>query len=277
MVVEEEASVNLGIFETVFERATLAERFEAVANAGFSSVQFHYASAGLCSRPTTIPQEVVTSVREAADAAGIRVAAVSGTYNMVHPDPEVRAHGLSSLEAVAATCEALGASIVTLCTGTRSTKSQWTFHPANGEADAWNDLVVSMRSALDIADRHGLTFAFEPEPANVASDATRARALLDTMAHPRLEIILDPANIIASDRSRPPVDVLNEAFDLLGHRIVLAHAKDLGEGGEFRAAGTGVVPWTHYRALLDGIGYGGDVIFHSLTEADVALAATLLA
>jgi sugar phosphate isomerase/epimerase len=269
--------VNLGIFETVFERASLAERFAAVAAAGFSSVQFHYASAGLESRPTVIPLGVIETVRWAADAAGIRIAAVSGTYNMVHPDPEMRAHGLASLEAVAASCEALGASIVTLCTGTRSTQSQWTFHPANKEADAWDDLVASMRSALEIADRHGLTFAIEPEPANVSRDATRARELLDTMDHPRLGIILDPANIIASDRSRPPADVLNEAFDLLGHRIVLAHAKDLGEGGEFRAAGTGVVPWKRYRSLLDGIGYNGDVIFHSLTEADVPLAATLLA
>ena len=269
--------VNLGIFETVFERNTLAERFVAVASAGFSSVQFHYASAGLDSRPTSIPVEVITSVKRAADAAGIRIAAVSGTYNMVHPDPQVRAHGLTSLEAVAASAEALGTSIVTLCTGTRSTKSQWTFHPDNGNAEAWSDLVASMGLALEIADRHGLTFAIEPEPANVARDAARARELLDTMAHPRLGIILDPANIIASDRSRPPVDVLSEAFDLLGHDIVLAHAKDLGEGGEFRPAGTGVVPWDHYKSLLGGIGYTGDVIFHSLAETDVPLAATLLA
>ncbi len=268
--------MNLGIFETVFERDTFAERFEAVAYAGFSSVQFHYASAGLDSRPTAIPTDVVERVRGAADAAGIRVAAVSGTYNMVHPDPEVRAHGHASLEVVAASCEALGTSIVTLCTGTRSTKSQWTYHHDNARADAWSDLVVSMHSALEIADRYQLTFAIEPEPANVARDATRARELLDTMAHPRLGIILDPANIIASDPDRAPDVVLAEAFDLLGDRIVLAHAKDLSDTGAFCAAGTGIVPWKRYRQLLDGIGYNGDVIFHSLTEADVPLATTLL-
>jgi len=37
------------------------------------------------------------------------------------------------------------------------------------------------------------------------------------------------------------------------------------------------VPWKRYRELLDGIGYNGDVIFHSLIEADVPLATTLLA
>ncbi len=268
--------MNLGIFETVFERSTLAERFAAVATAGFSSVQFHYASAGLDSRPVSIPADVAQHVKAAADAAGIRIAAVSGTFNMIHPDPHVRAHGMASLEAVAASCEALATSIVTLSTGTRSTASQWTFHPVNARADAWSDLLGTMRAALEIADRHQLTFALEPEPANVARDATRARDLLDAMSHPRLGIILDPANIIASDRDRPAEDVLSEAFDLLGDRIVLAHAKDLSDSGKFVPAGTGIVPWKRYRALLEGIGFDGDVIFHSLTEADVPLAATSL-
>lgn len=270
-------SMNLGTFETVFDRPTLSGRFEAVAAAGFSSVQFHYASAGLDSRPVAIPQDIVKWVKGTADAAGIRIAAVSGTYNMVHPDLTVRNHGLASLEAVAASCSALGTSIVTLCTGTRSMKSQWTFHPGNARDDAWSDLVVSMRSALDIADRHGLTFAFEPEPANVARDASRARELLDALAHPRLGIILDPANIIASDRDRSPERVLSDAFDLLGGSVVLAHAKDLDETGNFSPAGTGAVPWKRYRSLLQEIAYDGDVIFHSLTEADVPLATTLLA
>lgn len=268
--------MRIGTFETVFDRPTLRQRFEAVASAGFSSVQFHYAAGGLESRPTSIADRVVQDVRQDAGDAGIRIAAVSGTFNMIHPDLAVRQHGLASLDAVAASAGGLGTSTVTLCTGTRSTKSQWTYHPDNAGVEAWDDLVKTLASALEVADRTNVTLAFEPEPANVASDAPTARRLLDTLDHPRLKIILDPANIIASDRERAPEYVLSEAFDLLGDSIVLAHAKDLTESGAFCAAGTGVVPWGLYRSLLEGIGYNGDVIFHSLAEADVPAARSLL-
>lgn len=233
--------MKFGIFETVFDRSTLREQFCAVAGAGFSSVQFHYTSAGLEARPTTIEDQVVEQVRRDADEAGIRIAAVSGTFNMIHRDLAVREHGLASLEAIAASCEALGTSIVTLCTGTRSTVSQWTSHPDN-----------------------------------VARNAEAARRLLDEMEHPRLKVILDPGNVIASNRERTPDRTLSDAFELLGESIVLAHAKDLSAAGEFCPAGTGVVPWTLYRSLLKGVGFEGDVIFHSLAEEDVPGVRSLL-
>jgi sugar phosphate isomerase/epimerase len=52
----------------------------------------------------------------------------------------------------------------------------------------------------------------------------------------------------------------------------MAHAKDLSGNDEFCAAGSGIVPWPEYWQLLDGIDYDGDVIFHTLTEADVPAA-----
>lgn len=268
--------MHIGIFETVFERPTLREQFGAVATAGFSSIQFDYASTGLESNPATIPQATVEGVKRNADDASIRIAAVSGAFNMIHPDLTVREQGLASLEAISATCRTLGTSIVTLCTGTRSTKSQWTHHPDNMLSDAWNDLLRSMHEALEIADRHQVTLAFEPEPANVARNAEVAKQLLDALDHPRLKIVLDPANIIASERERAPEDVLAEAFDLLGDSIVLGHAKDLSSAGNFCPAGMGIVPWRFYRLLLEGMGFKGDVILHSLAEENVPLARSLL-
>ena len=109
----------------------------------------------------------------------------------------------------------------------------------------------------------------EPEPANIASGAGKARRLLDEAGSDRLKIVLDRANIVLSDRTRSPEVVLEESFDLLGPDIVFAHAKDLTEDGRFCAAGKGIVPWPRYWDLLERIGYEGDVIYHSLTEADV--------
>lgn len=268
--------MRLGIFEAVFERPTLREMFDAVRSAGFSSVQFDFVSAGIGSQPSSVPQQVAQRVRDDAEHADIRIASVSGTFNMIHPDHMVRQSGLTSLEAIASTCSTLGSDIVTLCTGTRDTRSMWRDHPDNGSTDAWTDLLQTMTAALVIADRCDVRLVVEPEPANVVRNADRALGLLEELDHPRLKIVLDPANILAGDSHRSPRAALDHAFDLLGDHIILAHAKDLDDQGTFCAAGTGIVPWEHFRRRLEEISFAGDVIFHTLTEVQASAAKSVL-
>lgn len=268
--------MKLGIFETVFTRPTLLETFRAVNDAGFSCVQFDFTSAGIGSQPEVIPDAIVRRISEDAIRAGLRIASVSGTFNMIHPDRGVRERGLMSLGAIAAACSALQTDIVTLCTGTRDSGSMWRSHPDNGSPEAWSDLSETMKRALAIADRHDVRLVIEPEPANVVSNADRALKLLTEMADPRLKVVLDPANILAGDLDCSPETALDHAFDLVGGHIVLAHAKDLDRAGSFCAAGTGIVPWAHYRRLLRGISYDGDVIFHTLAEDQARSARTVM-
>lgn len=269
--------MRIGIFESVFPRPSLDATFQAVVEAGFSSVQFDYASAGLEPDPRGIPDSVARHVHDVSQRAGVRIAAVSGTFNMIPPDPAIRERGLAGLDAIASTCTVLATSIVTLCTGTRDVTSMWRAHPDNDSPEAWTDLMGSMEAALAIADRHDVHLVIEPEPANVVRNAARALALIREMADPRLKVVLDPANILAGDTDRTPVAALDHAFDLLGDHIILAHAKDLDARGKFSAAGTGIVPWDHYGDLLRDISFAGDVIFHSLAERQVPAARRVLA
>ena len=266
--------MELGIFEIVFPRPTLGATLDAVVDHGLRYVQLDLASAGLPSIPNRIPPDVASHIRHETERRGITIAAVSGTYNMIHPDREVRDEGLAGLRTIAAACETMGISVVTLCTGTRNTESMWRRHPENDSAEAWQDLVESLSAALEIADEHGVTLAFEPEPANVVSSASRGRDLLREFDHPRLKVVMDVANIVATDRDRSPRKVLDEAFELLGDHVVVAHGKDLRADGFFCAAGQGVVPWNHALALFRSVGFNGPVILHSLTEheADQSIA-----
>ncbi|MDQ3657194.1 MAG: sugar phosphate isomerase/epimerase, partial [Chloroflexota bacterium] len=238
--------VRPGIFESIFRRSTLAETFQAVAEARFGSVQLDFSSADLDPWTGLVTRQVVEQVRVEAEAAGLRIPAVSGTFNMAHPDPHMRGESLAGLERIASQAGRLGASFVTQCTGTRDTSSMWRWHPDNATPEAWADMVGTVTSALEIAERHDVVLVVEPEPANVVSSAAKARELLDQLASLRLKTVLDPANIVLSDRSRAPEAVLAEGFALLGPDIVFAHAKDLSADGEFCAAGTGIVPWDLY-------------------------------
>jgi sugar phosphate isomerase/epimerase len=77
---------------------------------------------------------------------------------------------------------------------------------------------------------------------------------------------MDVANVVATDRSRPPEVVFDEAFNLLGDHVVVAHAKDLSAEGAFCPAGQGIVPWDYCLDLFQAIGFNGPLILHSLHE-----------
>ncbi|MGB3330506.1 MAG: sugar phosphate isomerase/epimerase, partial [Thermomicrobiales bacterium] len=237
-----------------------------------SAFQLDFAAVGLDSMPTSIPPETLATIRDGAASAGLAVAGIGGTWNMIHPDPTVRAEGMTALQAIAGACAPLGTRIVTLSTGTRDAANMWRRHEDNDTPDAWSDLLASMREALAIADAHDILLAFEPEPANVARNAQRARELLDTLSHPRLRICFDAANIAASDLGRDPMVVIAEALDLLGPEIVIAHGKDIDAEGHFCPAGTGIVPWPETIAALEQAGFTGPLVLHSLSEDDVPLA-----
>ncbi len=268
--------MELGIFAKIFQRPTLPEVLQAVRGAGFAQVQFNVESTGLPALPDVIPDETVTQVREEMRAHGLTIAALSGTYNMIHPDPARRERDFERFRAIVAAARPMGASVVTLCTGTRDPENMWRRHPANDDPDAWADLVASMEKALAVAEEHDVRLAFEPEPGNTINSSVKARRLLDQMQSDRLGVVIDAVNTIDTAPDRPANDVLDEAFSLLSDRIFVAHAKDLDHNGREVVTGTGIVPWEHYINLLRQSGFSGPLIMHGLKEAEVAESAGYL-
>ena len=87
--------MDVGIFAKIFKRATLAETLDAIRAHGISAVQFNMACAGLPTLPEQIDPALIEGIRQAMDARGLTMVAISGTYNMIHPDPAQRADGLT--------------------------------------------------------------------------------------------------------------------------------------------------------------------------------------
>ena len=263
--------MQLGIFAKIFARPTVEEVFAAVARHHLRCIQFNFASAGLPSLPDRIDSGLVKGIFKTTAELRVAIAAVSGTFNMIHPDAKLRRDGLRKLGVIAAACAPLGANLVTLCTGTRDPEDMWRQHPDNDSPEAWHDLTVSMTKALTIADKHDITLGIEPETGNVVSSALHARRLLDEMKSPRLKIVMDAANLFHPGDLPRMEEILDEAFDMLGGDIVLAHAKELGVGGRAGGLrlGTGVLDWDRYLSLLCRAKFGGPLIMHGFEERDV--------
>ena len=268
--------MRVGIFAKTFTRPQVEVVFDVVKEHHFDCVQFNLACAGLPTLPDEIAPSMITRIREAARNRGIEIAAVSGTYNMIHPEHEVRQAGLRRLRTLASTCHDMGTSIITLCTGSRDIENMWRWHPDNASSQAWSDLLSSMEAALRIAEEEQVTLAFEPERANVVNTAAKGRALLESMQSPSLKVVLDPANLLISGDKGHMSQVLNEAFDLLGEDIVLAHAKDRGTDDTFQAAGEGILDYDQYVHLLHAVALNGPLILHGLSEGQVDAARKFL-
>ena len=264
--------MQIGIFTKVFERATLTERLDAVRTYGLACVQFDLSCANVAPLPERIDPALCAHIHATFAASGVTMSAVNGTFNMIHPDLEVRQEGLRRLRELARACPLLGTSVVTLCTGTRDPNSMWKRHPDNDAPDAWNDLLHTMEQALTLTEESGVTLALEPEVSNVVDSARKARLLLDTLRSPRLKVVMDGANLFHAGELPHMRAILEEAVALLGPDIVLAHAKDLDHDGDagHLAAGTGLLDYPLYLSLLQQAGFTGPLILHGLSEAQAS-------
>ncbi len=264
--------MRIALDASVCRARTLLETLAAVADHGISAVQFQMGCVpDLEPLPAEVPPGAAAAVRQACAATGVSLASLSGTYNMIDPDPLRRAEGTRRLGGLIAACPMLGVSVVTLCTGTRDPRSMWRPHPDNGSPEAWRDLVASLGAVLPVAERHGVTLAIEPEVSNVVDSAIRARRLIDELGSPRLRVCIDGANLFhAGELARMP-EILDEAFALLGGDIVLAHAKDLDRDGEAGSlpAGHGRLDYGRYLSLLAAAGFDGAVVLHGLASGQI--------
>lgn len=269
--------MRLGIFAKTFAGDDPLTVLQAAKAAGFATVQYNMACSGLPAMPDALTADQTAAVAGASAATGVVIAAVSGTYNMIHPDPAVRATGLRRLGVLTDHAAAMGTGMVTLCTGTRDPLDQWRHHPDNASDAAWRDLLEEMAKACAMAEGKGVKLGIEPELANVIDGATRARALIDALQSPALAIVLDPANLFEVVPMADQRDILSRAVDLLADRIVMAHAKDRDPQGGFATAGKGVVDFAHFLGRLRAAGFDGDLVTHGLAAHEARGVAAFLA
>jgi sugar phosphate isomerase/epimerase len=291
LAVEHDVPLEVGIFAKTFQRDSVDGVFDAIANHGLTCTQWNWACVpGLPSLPDSVTPETTRRVARAALNSGVRIVAVSMTFNLIQA--ETRRRALARLPELADAALAIGCDLLTLCTGTRHPTDMWAYHPGNESPGAWAEMIDGLREASHMASRSGVRLAIEPETANVVAGAVKAQRALAELGPDgdRIRIVLDAANLY-----RPPVDprryldVIDDALVRLAPFLGLAHAKDIAEPGAVGvtgteaspehythiAAGTGILPYPHYLdALVRAVPRVSDgnklpLVLHGLSEAQV--------
>lgn len=260
--------MQLGIFAKTFSGSAPESVLSSVAEAGFQSAHYNWACSGLSSMPDDIPAGYAEEVLAASQRHKVPIVGLSATWNMAHPDPAVRQKGLARLDAIGAKVHVLGTRLITLCTGTRDADDQWRHHPDNQTAEAWRDMIATMREAVTIANRHDLLIGVEPELANIVDTVAAAERMFSEIASPRLKLVLDPANLFERASASEVKALVENAITKLGSKLAMAHAKDRNTSGEFVAAGKGVVDFDHFVLCLKDAGFDGPLVTHGLTSGE---------
>lgn len=260
--------MEFGCFSPELRANAPGPLFEAAQRLGFTQMQFDF----LSTRGEEMPEEIglseLDSILACAKAANVEIVAVNGTFNMIDGDAARLDTYIRRFAQIARAAAHLGAKVVTLCTGSRSPEGMWRHDPRTADESNWAPLLRTTEQLLPIAQRHGLILGVEPEPTNVIDSPKKARRYLDEMQSKHLKIIMDCANLFAPGTAQLKLvrPTLQEAFDLLGGDIALAHGKDVCEGPEasFSYPGNGIVDYSMYFSLLAQSGYTGGLILHGI-------------
>jgi sugar phosphate isomerase/epimerase len=246
-------SDRLGIFARSFSRETPEAVAAEVQRAGFPLAHWSFAALGGSTLAQGVGDEAFARVRASFDAVGVAIPSVSVTYNVIHPDKELRHRQTAAAVELIGRIPSLGAGVATLCTGTRDPDDMWGSHPDNDKPDAWSELRETLDILLEAAAKAGIRLGVEPEPGNAVGNASVAARLLDELGPDApIGIIFDPANLLSPATIAQQADILTEAIDMLGGRIIGAHAKDVVESG-YSAAGAGRMDYHLVFRLLSRI------------------------
>jgi sugar phosphate isomerase/epimerase len=270
-----------GIFARIFPRPSADELAGALAAAGFRLVQLNLVAFGLPSLPDPDApadrQPDYDAIRAGFDRAGVTIWGLSATFNMIHPDPIRRRRDCEAARELINSAARLGASYVTLCTGTRDPVDMWRAHPANAAPDAWHDMREQLEPLLAAAEAGGVRLGIEPEAANVVRDAACARRLLEQLGadRQRVGIVLDPANLLAPETLIRQKSVLEDAFVNLGDDVVCLHAKDVVAEG-YAAPGSGGLDFDLVYRLRQSLPRPVPVVIQDTAEDDAPRVRALL-
>lgn len=171
--------------------------------------------------------------------------AVLGCYlNLANPEPEQLAKIQKRYQAHIRFASLAGCGVVGTETGAPNV--EYAFVPECHSEEALRLFITNLRPIIEYAEKMGVIVAIEPVFTHIVHTPARARRVLDEIASPNLQIILDPVNLLHISNYVNRKDIIREALELLGEEIAVLHMKDFKVGNGkliWTAAGKGIMEY----------------------------------
>ncbi len=263
-------NLKLGVFMGVYAGLPLDEAARRIAGDGFQGVVFESGFADVRFDPWAPDWDKVRQIRRALAKHGLKVVGLYGYYNLVDPDPARRQRGVQRMQMLIENWKQFGCRVITTETGTLNEKSEWTLSPENATEPAYQACRAALAKWVKAAKKTGAIVTIEPYWQNVIDSIARAERV--TRDVPGLKLTMDPCNYFRKEELPRMDPMLDEMFQKLGRKVVLAHAKDVkasAEGTDLPAAGRGVLDYPLFLRLLAALNREIFLVVEHLSLPDV--------
>lgn len=263
-------TIHAGVRAHDFGKIPLEQLAHEVASRGLCCVQFAAPKSipGFDDDAGRLSPGLAIHVRRTLAAQGVHIAVLGCYINLADPDVAARRRHLGRFKDYLRLARDFGCSLVGTETG--SLHSDFSYHPDNHGESAYQTVLAGVHELVDEAERCGATVAIEAVERYVIHTPRRLRRLIDDIGSSHLQVILDPVNLLNADNFHRRDAILEEAFEVLGERIAVLHAKDaVLERGVFRAvpAGQGQLDYDRFFRLAKRAKPGIDVLLEDTQPA----------
>ncbi|MCC3355907.1 sugar phosphate isomerase/epimerase family protein [Bacillus sp. REN16] len=218
--------INLGIRAHDVEKRPIEALVEEIASKGLTSVQIalgkslDYINTDLGS----LSPGLAHYVGQTFNKNDIQIAVLGCYINMIHPDQTERRKSLDRFKEHIRFARDFGCSIVGTETG--NVNAEIVYTEENFKEEPFLEVVESVRELVEEAEKFGVIVGVEAGVNHPIYSPKVMKRLLDSVTSNNLQVILDPVNLLTIDTYENQEEIIKEAFDLFGDKIVILHAKD---------------------------------------------------
>ena len=218
--------IQVGIFSGYFPYS-LEKSAKIIRAHNFNTVQLDLTFKDMDLSTDYITAKKCNTIRDTFRRHNLPICCLSGYTNLVHPDPGKRRQNLVHLKKLIEMANECGTPYVISETGTFDADSDWVHHPKNKTEEGYADCVEVIKDLVDHSEKNGVTFLVETYVNNVIGSIEETERLFADVNHKNLGLLMDPTNYFEAHNIDAMDRVLNDIFDRLSDKIVIAHAKDV--------------------------------------------------
>lgn len=241
--------MSVGVLAHLFGSLPYRELAPKAAAAGFNHVQLALWKAISdvdFSKPGNLSPGLASAIGEQFDKHGVSISVLGCYVHLFDRNEEKRRQNVDRFKELLRYAKFFGAPMVAAETG-RNEGDEYT------DRD-WLVMKETLEELVEEAEKWGIFIGLEAANGHLIGTAPELARMLEEVPSSNIGVVLDPGNLLTAENFARQNQVIEQAFELLGDRIIAAHAKDrLLEDGSLSTvpAGFGTMNYGLYLKLLN--------------------------
>ncbi|RBW69719.1 sugar phosphate isomerase/epimerase family protein [Bacillus taeanensis] len=242
--------MSVGVLAHLFGKLPYKELAYKIGSYGFNHVQlalwkalnnYDFSKAGLLS------PGLAEDIAEEFDKHDVSISVLACYLHLFERDEERRRENIERFKELLRYARCFGSHIIAAEVG-KLPNNDFNEHD-------WITLKATIEELVEEAEKWGVYIGLEPANEHLIGTAASLNQMLSEVPSSHLGVVLDPGNLLTTENFYEQDRVIEEAFGLLGNRIVACHAKDriLGGNGQIQTVppGQGQMNYPLYLKLLE--------------------------